>query len=77
MSVVCHEAGRETLSGFGTHPVGGIGRIIALTKSLCSWFPHEVACVGLCINTSRLDEADACACDPVRFGVQEIVEGLR
>ncbi|MEZ5761372.1 MAG: DUF1611 domain-containing protein [Paracoccaceae bacterium] len=88
--VVCHEAGRETLSGFGTHPVGGIAQIIALTKSLCSWFPHEIACVGLCINTSRLDEAEARAyltreaaehgvpaCDPVRFGVEEIVEGLR
>jgi len=88
--VVCHEAGRETLSGFGPHKVGGIRQIIDLARSLCSWFPHDVACVGLCINTSRLDEGAARAylaqqaaehgvpaCDPVRFGVREIVEGLR
>lgn len=88
--VVCHEAGRETLLGFDTHKVGGISQIIALTRSLCSWFPHEVTCAGLCINTSRLTETEARAyldrqaaehgvpaCDPVRFGVREIVEGLR
>jgi uncharacterized NAD-dependent epimerase/dehydratase family protein len=87
--VVCHEVGREDLSGFPGHKTGGIAEIMELTVSLCRRFSPDIRCVGLCLNTSRLDEAAARqhlaelareygipACDPVRFGVSEIVDGL-
>lgn len=87
--VVCHEAGREQLSGFDAHKTGAISEIIQLTEMLARRFAPDIRCVGLCINTSRLDEDSArtClaelgqeygvpACDPVRFGVGAIVDML-
>lgn len=87
--VVCHEVGRKELSGFPGHKTGSIAEIIDLTTSLCRRFSPSIRCVGLCINTSRMDESaakahlaelaqeyDVPACDPVRFGVSEILDGL-
>ncbi len=87
--VVCHEANRENLSGFPGHKTGGIAEIIDLTTRLCRHLSPDIRCVGLSINTSKLAEGAAKgmlrelseehqipACDPVRFGVSEIVSAL-
>lgn len=87
--VVCHEAGREELSGFPGYLTGKIEEIIALTCQLGGRVSPQIRCVGLSINTSSLSEAAARdylermtqahslpACDPVRFGVGEIVDQL-
>lgn len=87
--VVCHEVGRDELSGFPGHKTGGIAEIIDLTTTLCRRFSPDILCVGLCINTSSLEvsaarqhlaelaqEHGVPACDPVRFGVSEIIDAL-
>lgn len=88
--VVCHEAGREELIGFPGHKTGGIDQIITLITELGRVVSPGIHCVGICLNTSRLDEDAARAaigdlsqrhglpvCDPVRFGVNAIVDPLR
>ncbi|MES5099987.1 DUF1611 domain-containing protein [Agrobacterium sp. BA1120] len=85
--VVCHDAGREELAGFPGHKTGSIAEIISLTTLLGSKTAPSIRCVGISINTSRLGEAEAKAllaetaaahglpaCDPVRFGVGDIVD---
>lgn len=87
--VVCHEAGREELIGFPGHKTGRIEQVIALTSELGRVVSPNIRCVGISLNTSRLDEAAAQAalselsdrhgipaCDPVRFGVAEIIDQL-
>ncbi|TLP55943.1 DUF1611 domain-containing protein [Parasedimentitalea maritima] len=87
--VVCHEVGREELSGFPGNKTGQIEEIIALTMLLGERFSPDIKCVGLCLNTSGLTEVESkailltlaekhgvAACDPVRFGVNDIVQNL-
>lgn len=87
--VVCHDLGREELYGFPGHKVGSIQKIIALTAELGSVVSKDIQCAGICLNTSRVSEKQARAtiqeysdlhaiptCDPVRFGVAEIIDGL-
>lgn len=87
--VVCHEAGRENLLGFPGHKTGSIEEIITLITVLGRKVSPNIQCAGICLNTSRLSEAVAQralaelshehnlpACDPVRFGVSEIVDRL-
>jgi len=88
--VVCHEDGREELSAFHSHKTASIAEIIDLTVLLSRRVAPEIRCGGICLNTSKLNETDARdrladlsvehgvpACDPVRFGVSEIVSNLR
>lgn len=87
--VVCHEAGREELIGFPGHKTGGIDQIIDLITELGRCVSPGIRCVGISLNTSKLDEDAARAairdmslrhglpvCDPVRFGVDAIVDPL-
>jgi len=87
--VVCHEAGRDELLGFPGHKTGGIGQVIALITELGRCVSPAIRCVGISLNTSRLSEAEARGamaevsrrhslpvCDPVRFGVDAIVDPL-
>lgn len=87
--VVCHEAGREELIGFPGHKAGRIEQVISLVTELGRVVSPAIRCVGICVNTSKLDEAAARAvladlsgrhglptCDPVRFGVRDIVDHL-
>jgi uncharacterized NAD-dependent epimerase/dehydratase family protein len=87
--VVCHEVGREELIGFPGHKTGRIEQVIALITDLGRVVSPKIRCVGLCLNTSSLEEGVARAalsdlsdqyqlpaCDPVRFGVTEIVDLL-
>lgn len=87
--VLCHEAGREELLGFPGHRTGRIEEVIALITTLGRVVSPGIRCVGICLNTSKLDEPSARAaiqelserhglpvCDPVRFGVGAIVDHL-
>lgn len=87
--VVCHEAGRTELSGFPGHKVGDIAEIIRLTVALGKIVAPSIRCVGISVNTTRLNEGQAQAelarlaalhgvpaVDPVRFGVAGLVDKL-
>ncbi|HAT87859.1 DUF1611 domain-containing protein [Cohaesibacter gelatinilyticus] len=87
--VVCHEYGRKQLSGFEDHRVGSIEHIISLTEQLGRIVSKEIRCAGISLNTSSLSEQEALnaiqeikeqyglpVCDPVRFGVKEIIDDL-
>lgn len=87
--VVCHEAGRDELLGFPGHKTGRIEQIIALITELGRCVSPNIRCIGISLNTSKLDEPAARAamsdlskrhslpvCDPVRFGVDAIVDPL-
>ncbi len=88
--VVCHEDGREELSAFPGHKTASIAETIDLTVLLSRRVAPGIRCVGICLNTSQLNEAEARerladlsveygvpACDPVRFGVSGIVRNLQ
>lgn len=87
--VVCHEPGRRELSAFPGFPTAGIAELINMTVMLGRVVSPNIRCAGLSINTSLMDEAAARAeleflsrmhkvpaVDPVRFGVEAIVDGL-
>lgn len=87
--VVCHEAGRADLLGFSGHRAGSISEIIELTTRLGRKVSPQIHCAGICINTARLSEDqarstlaetaaahDLPACDPVRFGIGQVVDYL-
>lgn len=84
--VVCHEPTRRTMRGVG-HPIPSIEDVIDLTIRCGKLTNPGIRCVGIAVNTVALGEAEAKellaetsrkhglpACDPVRFGVTEIVE---
>ncbi len=86
--VVCHEANRKIMSGI-TYPVPQIEEVIGLTEQLGRRTNPLIRCVGVAINTRKLDNVDARECiaemqqrlglpctDPIRFGVRNIVEAL-
>jgi uncharacterized NAD-dependent epimerase/dehydratase family protein len=83
--VVCHEPTRTHMRNV-QHPIPTIRQVIDATVSAGSLTNPDIRCVGICINTEKLEEADAktlCkqtaieydmpATDPVRFGVEGIV----
>lgn len=87
--VVCHELGRTDLAGFPGHRTGSIEQIIFLTTELGRIVSPKIRCVGISLNTARQPEDDALAamhslsrqfdlpvCDPIRFGVAEIVDRM-
>ena len=87
--VVCHELGRTDLAGFPGHRTGSIAQIIALTTELGRIVSPAIRCAGISLNTARHPEGDARAalqalsrqfdlpaCDPIRFGVDAIVERM-
>jgi uncharacterized NAD-dependent epimerase/dehydratase family protein len=86
--VVCHEPTRTTMRGVA-HPLPSIGDVIDLTLRCGRLTNPGIRCVGVAVNTERLGEAEAraylaeCAAahglpatDPVRFGVEGIVDLL-
>jgi uncharacterized NAD-dependent epimerase/dehydratase family protein len=87
--VVCHEPTRKTMRGV-QHPLPSIRQVIDLTIACGRLTNPAVRCIGVAVNTEALGEAEAKAylaetaereglpaTDPVRFGVEEIVAGLR
>lgn len=87
--VVCHEHGRELMRGVQTS-VPNIREVIEGTLTMGRLTNPEIRCIGLSINTSAMDEADAKdylarlsaethlpATDSVRFGVAPLVTRLQ
>ncbi|WP_116364824.1 DUF1611 domain-containing protein [Parahaliea mediterranea] len=52
--VVCHEAGRERISGWEDFPLPSIEDVIARTIELGVLVNPAIHCVGVCVNTSAL-----------------------
>jgi uncharacterized NAD-dependent epimerase/dehydratase family protein len=86
--VVCHEPTRTRMRGV-EHPLPSIQDVVDLTIQCGKLTNPTIRCVGIAINTSALDEAaaqsllaetgkahDLPACDPVRFGVDAIVDRI-
>ncbi len=87
--VVCHQAGREFVSGLDGYPLPTLKECIALNLQMGSRTNPDIKCVGIGINTSSLNDDEArdylkkaedetglpCA-DPVRTGVAKIVKNL-
>jgi len=87
--VLCHEAGREAIHGYGSFPIPDPGTVATLYEDLARPV-HGTAVVGGSVDTSDLDESaardaiadfeaaiDAPATDPLRFGVDPLIEALR
>jgi uncharacterized NAD-dependent epimerase/dehydratase family protein len=86
--VVCHEPTRRHMRGV-LHPLPSIREVIDLTIACGRLTNPAIRCVGVAINTERLAEDEARrviaeteraeglpATDPVRFGVESIVDRL-
>ena len=86
--VVCHEPTRTTMRGVKT-PLPTIGEVIDLTIRCGQLTNPQIRCVGIAINTAELNEAEARkviettaaqyglpTSDPVRFGVEPIIDKL-
>ncbi|MBV6657123.1 MAG: DUF1611 domain-containing protein [Devosiaceae bacterium] len=86
--VVCHEPTRQSMRGVEAG-LPSIQAVIDQTIALGSLTNPAIRCTGLAVNTAALDEAEAKDClaslaqahglpasDPVRFGVDALVEPL-
>jgi len=86
--VVCHEPTRRTMRNVAT-PIAAISEVIELTIRHGRLVNPDIRCVGVAVNTRALDEAAARvlldrtaaehrlpAVDPLRFGVEPIVDLL-
>ncbi|WP_439575900.1 N-acetyltransferase DgcN [Phreatobacter sp.] len=86
--IVCHEPTRRTMRGVQT-ALPSIGEVIEMTTSLGRLTNPAITCVGLAINTEHLSEDAAFTCldrlsreyelpatDPVRFGVEPLVDAI-
>lgn len=86
--VVCHEPTRTTMRNVAT-PIATIADTIEQTISVGRLTNAEIRCTGIAINTEKLEQQAATrllretgarfglpACDPLRFGVGEIVDLL-
>jgi uncharacterized NAD-dependent epimerase/dehydratase family protein len=59
--VLCHEIGRDRLSGFPDYAIPSLPEAIELTLALARRTNPRVRCAGVSLNTSKLDEARASA----------------
>ena len=86
--VVCHEPTRTTMRGVA-HPLPTIQEVIDLTVQLGRLTNPDIRPVGIAVNTQTLGEAEARkllddlaaehglpATDPVRFGVEGLVDRI-
>lgn len=86
--VVCHEPTRTNMRNV-LHPLPTIQEVIDLTIACGRLTNPAIRCIGIAVNTQALDEAAALAVlketerdhslpatDPIRFGVDSLVERL-
>jgi|FEC22Drversion2_1045045.scaffolds.fasta_scaffold00249_8 uncharacterized NAD-dependent epimerase/dehydratase family protein len=86
--VVCHEPTRTSMRNV-SHPLPSIREVIEATVYMGRLTNPDIRCVGISINTEKLGDAEARALckdtaieyglpttDPLRFGVEGIVERL-
>lgn len=87
--VLCHEANRPHMRGLPHYPVPGLNECIDLNLQAAKLTNPDAKFVGICVNTSNLDEAAAAdflkkandetglpAVDPIRTGVGAIVDNM-
>lgn len=87
--VLCHEPGRPHMRGLDHYPVPGLRETLDANLAAARLTNPAVTAVGIALNTSRLDAAEAIAVrrdaedllglpaqDPVRDGVARIVDRL-
>jgi uncharacterized NAD-dependent epimerase/dehydratase family protein len=87
--VICHDPAREHMRGIAGRPLPDLAETMAINLQLARLTSPDVRAVGVCLNTSSMDEATArrlCdeaeaalglpATDPMRFGVEAIVETM-
>jgi uncharacterized NAD-dependent epimerase/dehydratase family protein len=87
--VLCHEPGRPHIRGVPGRPVPDLALCLERNLEAARLTSPDVRAVGICLNTSAMDEETAkrlCAViegqmdlpctDPVRFGVETIVDRL-
>ncbi len=86
--VVCHEPTRTTMRGV-KHPLPSIAEVIDLTQRCGALTNPGIRPVGIAVNTEKLGESEAKALlakleaehglpatDPIRFGVETIIDRL-
>jgi uncharacterized NAD-dependent epimerase/dehydratase family protein len=86
--VVCHEPTRKTMRNVD-HPVPDINECIELHVRAARLTNPAARCIGVCVNTSALDDAEAETClqeiesqtglptvDPVRTSVARLVDAI-
>jgi D-glutamate N-acetyltransferase len=86
--VVCHEPTRKTMRGVA-HPLPSIREVIDLTVTCGRLTNPAIRCVGIAVNTQALDDGAARALleeaghshglpatDPIRYGVEPIVDRI-
>ena len=86
--VVCHEPTRTTMRNVDA-PIAGIDAVIEQTIALGRLTNPAVRCVGIALNTAKLDDERASqtieearhqfgvpVCDPVRHGVAALVDEM-
>ena len=88
--VVCTEAGRTVVSGWPDFPLPSLQEVIDRTVEIGRRTNPKIKPVGISVNTSSLDEAEALSylaevedetglpvTDPIRFGVGKLVDALQ
>lgn len=87
--VLCHEPGRRAMRGLSNRPLPEPGPCLAANLEAARLTSPAVRAVGVALNTSRLDDAEAAAVrtrianetglpvqDPVKDGVELIVDRM-
>ena len=87
--VLCHDPGRAHMRGLDGRPLPALKECLAENLRVASVTSAQVSAVGICLNTSAMDTADArrlcrktedelglpCT-DPVAFGVDTLIDEL-
>ena len=87
--VVCHEANRKYIEGWDTYVLPTIEEVIERTVQIGKLTNKEIRCVGVSVNTSKLNPAEGAAylqnlseklelpcVDPLKSGTQKIIDYL-
>lgn len=87
--VLCHDPARTSMRGLSGRKLPGLNECLEANLQVARLTSPNVRAVGVCLNTSSLDEAEAralCASteaetglpctDPVRFGLDAIIDNL-
>ncbi|UZK65950.1 N-acetyltransferase DgcN [Sphingomonas sp. M1-B02] len=87
--VMCHDPVRTDMRGIPGRALPGLAECIAMNLQVARLTSPEVRAVGICLNTSAMDPAEARAIclktqdkiglpctDPIAFGVNEILDEL-
>lgn len=87
--VVCHEANRQQMMGWDNFPLPTIHELIARTIQIGKLTNKEIRCVGVSVNTSKLNpeerekylddlskKIELPCVDPLKNGTQKIIDYL-